>query len=404
MTACRFCSSELEVSFLDLGHTPLSNAYLSEQSIEEMEPYYPLHALFCQDCFLVQNSQDISPSSIFKEYAYFSSYSSSWLSHARHYVESHQSLLKARSQVIEIASNDGYLLQYFDKKRVNVLGVEPAKNIAEIAIKKGINTRVAFFSETEAYEMKRSGHHADLIIANNVLAHVPDINSFLSGIRILLKSSGFATFEFPHLLELIKHKQFDTIYHEHFFYFSISALIRALQAHGLDLYDLTRLSTHGGSLRIYVAHQKTREIKPAVTNMLKEEEEEGLLKRATYESFAQEITQLKQRIRTFLVDAKNKNKKVIGYGAPAKGNTLLNYCGIDNDLIDFVVDKNIHKQNTFLPGSHLSVKSPETVFSWEPDYLIIMPWNIKDEIMEQMKKIRKWGGKFVTFIPEVSIF
>ena len=409
MTAgpCRFCGAELEHTFCDLGMSPLSNAFLTAEQLQEMEPFYPLHVYVCGRCFLVQLQEFESPQHIFAEdYAYFSSYSDTWLEHARRYTEQMIGRfgLGPKSQVVEIASNDGYLLQYFKQKGVPVLGVEPAKNVAEAAVAKGIPTLTRFFGVKTARELVAQGTRADLLLGNNVLAHVPDLNDFVAGIQVILKPDGVLTMEFPHLQHLIEENQFDTIYHEHFSYFSFLAAQRVFARHGLQLFDVEEITTHGGSLRIYGRHagqggepgERVREL-VARERRLKFEDLE------TYRKFSGRVQETKLQLLEFLISVKRAGKRVVGYGAPAKGNTLLNYCGIRSDFLEFTVDRSPHKQNTFLPGTHIPVHAPERIDEVKPDYVLILPWNIKDEIVKQMAHIRSWGGKFVVPIPKVKV-
>lgn len=404
---CRFCGAPLIHSFVNLGNAPLSNAYLEEKQLSQAEKFYPLHAYVCADCFLVQLEQFETPSSIFSDYAYYSSFSSTWLKHAQQYVDmiTKRLNLGADCQVIEIASNDGYLLQYFLDKRIPVLGIEPAANVAKNAITKGIPTLVEFFGHKLSVELSKNNKTADLIIANNVLAHVPDLNDFVAGIEVLLKPEGILTIEVPHLLELIRNNQFDTIYHEHFSYFSVMTIEKILIAHGLKLFDVQKLTTHGGSLRVYACRKEARKFnrQKAVAEVLEAETSYGLRDITTYKAFSKKVKKTKRSILSFLIDAKNSGKSLVGYGAPAKGNTLLNYCGIRNDFLDYTVDLSPHKQGRFLPGSHIPIFSPEKIMETKPDYIFILPWNLKREIMGQMEKIKTWGGKFVIPIPEIEL-
>lgn len=405
--SCRFCGSPLEVTFADLGMTPPSNAYLRAEELGRMEPFFPLHAHVCGACFLVQLEQFQSPDEIFGDYAYFSSYSESWLAHARRYAEMAVArfALDGDSQVIEVASNDGYLLQYFLGAGVPVLGIEPAANVAAVAAGRGIPSLTRFFGVETARELAAQGRQADLLIGNNVLAHVPDINDFVAGLAIALKSDGTVTMEFPHLLQLIRNVQFDTIYHEHFSYLSFLAVDRIFQAHGLELYDVEELATHGGSLRIYARHRGAAgPIAHAVGEMRARERAAGLEDLATYRGFAERVKLVKRGLLSFLIEAKFAGKKIAAYGAAAKGNTLLNYCGIRSDFVDYVVDLNPHKQGRFLPGTHIPIRHPDEVARTRPDYLLILPWNLKDEIMGQMAHVRSWGGKFVVPIPATRVF
>jgi len=405
---CRFCAAPLEHTFVDLGMAPLSNAYLGAHQLTCMEPFYPLHAFVCYKCFLVQLEAYESPEKIFSDYAYFSSYSSSWLDHCRRYVDLmvERFKLDREQQVIEIASNDGYLLQYFKKYDIPVLGIEPAENVAAVALEAGIPTVCQFFGVATALDLASKGQMADLLLGNNVLAHVPDINDFVSGMKLVLKADGIITMEFPHLLQLIRHNQFDTIYHEHFSYLSLTTALRIFELHGLSIFDVQELATHGGSLRVFACHREN--IKYAATerfaSLLVREHEAGLGVVDTYNEFALRVHGVKRELLRFLIEVKGEGKSIVGYGAAAKGNTLLNYCGIRQDFLDYVVDRNPHKQGKYLPGTHMSIFSPERITETRPDYLLILPWNLREEIMEQMAHIREWGGKFVVPIPEVQVF
>jgi SAM-dependent methyltransferase len=404
---CRFCNAKLSVTFADLGMSPPSNSYLSADQLNKVERYYPLHAWVCSECRLVQLEQFETPEQIFSDYAYFSSYSQSWLDHAKKYV---QMMCKRfgyneKSHVVEVASNDGYLLQYFKKKGVKVLGIEPAANVAAVALeKRQIPSRVEFFGKKCAKELVADGIRPDLLLGNNVLAHVPDINDFVAGIKIALAPHGVVTMEFPHLLQLIENNQFDTIYHEHFSYLSFTTARRIFATHGLAVFDVEELPTHGGSIRIFVSHFKDHlKIEPSVEKMFHRERKQGFDKMPTYAAFDEKIKATKREFLKFLVEAKSKNRKIAAYGAAAKGNTLLNYCGVGKDFIDYVVDRSPHKQKKFLPGSHIPILGPEAVAKTKPDYLLILPWNIKDEVIDQMSHIREWGGKFVVAIPSVQV-
>jgi 2-polyprenyl-3-methyl-5-hydroxy-6-metoxy-1,4-benzoquinol methylase len=405
---CRFCSTPLMRTFADLGMSPVSNAFVREENRNRMERFYPLHAYVCDTCRLVQLEQFEAPEQIFnEEYAYFSSYSDSWLAHASAYCDKMEKLLGLgrSSQVIEIASNDGYLLQYFVRKGVPALGIEPAANCARAAEAKGVKSLVKFFGVATATELAVSGTQADLLLGNNVLAHVPDINDFVAGMKVALKPSGVITMEFPHLLELMKGNQFDTIYHEHFSYLSLLTTRTIFAKHGLRLFDVERLPTHGGSLRIYACHPENAQ-RPDTSRMqdlLREERHAGLEDSAAYGRFAEQVRETKRKLLEFLIRAKREGKTVVGYGAPAKGNTLLNYCGVRTDFIDYTVDRNPQKQKTYLPGTRIPVYTPERIFDTKPDYLLILPWNLKDEVMSQMAHIREWGGKFVVPIPQVRV-
>jgi SAM-dependent methyltransferase len=404
---CRFCGHPLSHSMVDLGMSPLSNAYLRAEQLQRMEPFYPLHALVCERCFLVQLAEFESPERIFSDYAYFSSYSDSWLRHARDYVEmiSERLRLGRESRVVEIASNDGYLLQYFVARGVPVLGIEPAANVARAAEERGVPTLVRFFGTELARELAAQDRRADLIVGNNVLAHVPALNDFVAGLKILMAPGGVVTMEFPHLLRLLEENQFDTIYHEHFSYFSFTTAETVFAAHGLTLFDVEELPTHGGSLRIYARHREdgSRPVSQAVEELKGREEEYGITRLETYSRFAEQVRATKRRLLEFLIRAKEDGRSVVGYGAAAKGNTLLNYCGIRGDFLDYVVDRSPHKQGLFLPGTHLPIHAPERIEQTRPDYVLILPWNIGDEIVQQMAGIRAWGGRFVVPIPEVEV-
>ena len=403
---CRFCDNALKLTFVGLGVSPLANSYLKSQDLQKMEQFYPLHVFVCEMCFLVQLPEQQSPEEIFGEYAYFSSYSDSWLNHVRKYSKQMvQSFgFNSKSQVIEIASNDGYLLQYFKKEGIPVLGIEPARNVAKAAQNLGIPTIVKFFNVQTATELVAEDRYADLLIGNNVLAHVPDLNDFVSALKIVLKPQGIITMEFPHLLQLLAENQFDTIYHEHFSYFSCITVNNIFAHHGLSIFDVEELQTHGGSLRIYACHAEdtSKPISQNVENLISVEEKSGFDQLDTYLSFGDKVKETKRHILEFFIQAKRENKTIAGYGAPAKGNTLLNYCGIRTDFIDFTVDRSPHKQGHFLPGTHIPIYHPDKVREAKPDYLVILPWNLKDEIMEQMSHIRDWGGQFVMLIPEVE--
>ena len=403
---CRFCSNLLKHTFVDLGMSPLSNAYLKLDTINKAEKFYPLHTYVCDNCFLVQLEEFETPDHIFSDYAYFSSYSETWLRHAENYTELmiQRFGLNANSQVIEIASNDGYLLQYFQKQNIPVLGIEPAANVAKVAEEKGIPSLVKFFGVSTAQELVAQGIQADLLLGNNVLAHVPDLNDFVAGMKIVLKPDGILTMEFPHVLQLILQNQFDTIYHEHFSYFSFLTVEKVFATHGLTLFDVEELPTHGGSLRIYGQHNDGKKPVSDRVSLLKSKEiDAGLEQLETYLGFGEQVKATKRHLLNFLIDIKNQGKSVVGYGAPAKGNTLLNYCGIRTDLLDYTVDRSPYKQDLFLPGTHIPIYHPDKIIETKPDYLLILPWNIKDEIIEQMSHIREWGGQFVVPIPQVEV-
>jgi len=404
---CRFCEYPLSHSFADLGMTPLSNSFIPLEAAEEMEPFYPLHAYICAQCFLVQMGEYEPPERIFNEYPYFSSYSDSWLAHCKAYTEAmaHRFGLNAQSQVIELASNDGYLLQYFQAQGIPVLGIEPADNVAKVAQGRGIPTLTKFFGVRTAEELIRQGVQADLLVANNVLAHVPDLRDFVRGIRMILKPKGVVTVEFPHLLQLIRYNQFDTIYHEHFSCFSFLTVRQVFANFGMTLFDVEELPTHGGSLRIFGRHTANEAIAitPRVDALLKMEHEAGLDNLDTFLGFNEQVKATKRNFLKFLIDAKDRGKSIVGYGAPAKGNTLLNYCGVGTDFIDYTVDRNPHKQNCLLPGSRIPIFAPEKIAETKPDYVIILPWNLKNEVIVQMGHIHDWGGEFVLPIPQVEV-
>jgi len=404
---CRFCNKPLTHLFLSLGSFPLSNSFLTKEQLYQREVFYPLEVFVCDSCFLVQLQEYETPENIFSDYAYFSSYSDTWLKHAKTYSEDMIRLfrLDSNSFVVEIASNDGYLLQYFSERGIPVLGIEPARNVAEVARKKGIPTKTLFFGTKTARQLAYEGKHADLLLGNNVLAHVPNLNDFVMGLKILLNPHGAITMEFPHLMRLMEETQFDTIYHEHFSYFSFLTVKRIFQTHGLTLFDVEELPTHGGSLRIYARHTEdtTQPINERVDRLRQIEMKVGLEDIHHYLGFQENVKTIKQDILKFLIRTKEEGKKVVGYGAPAKGNTLLNYCGIGSDFIDYTVDRNPYKQGHFLPGSHIPIKEPNIVKETQPDYLFILPWNLNDEIMEQMAFIRQWGGKFVIPIPKLEV-
>ncbi len=406
--SCRFCGSVLEHTFLDLGTSPFSNSYVKAECLGEMEPFFPLYAFVCSRCFLVQLKDCSSPERIFSDYAYFSSYSDIWLQHARVYTEMIRNRMKLDecSLVVEVASNDGYLLQNFLKNGIPVLGIEPAENVAKVAMEKGIPTRVSFFGERFAQTLLREGMQADLLIGNNVLAHVPNLNDFVRGLKILLKPQGIITMEFPHVMRLIEENQFDTIYHEHFSYFSFWTVEQVFRKHGLVLFDVEELPTHGGSLRIYARHESdhSKPVESRVTALKDLEEKAGLKTLEYYLAFAEKVHHTKRQLLSFLIETKEKGKTIAGYGAPAKGNTLLNYCGIRTDFIEYTVDRSPHKQGLFLPGTHIPIVEPEAIRKTKPDYLLILPWNLKDEIMQQMACIREWGGAFVVPIPKVMVY
>jgi hypothetical protein len=405
---CRFCGESLRFTFVDLGMSPLCESFLSIDEINEMEPFYPLHVYVCEKCYLVQLEEYVSPEHIFTEYAYFSSYAVTWLQHAENYTRlmTERFNLSGESFVVEVASNDGYLLQYFVRNRIPVLGIEPAKNVARVAIDKGVPTLTEFFSVRLAKQLCDKGKWADLIVGNNVLAQVPDVNDFVGGMKILLKPTGVITIEFPHLMRLMQENQFDTIYHEHFSYFSFIAAQEIFAAHGITLFDVEELPTHGGSLRIYGRHSDYDALRQTdrVKEMHDREVNAGLTKMEHYAAFGEQVKETKRKLLDFLIEAKRQGKSIAGYGAPGKGNTLLNYCGIRTDFVDYTVDRNPYKHGKFLPGTHIPIYPPEKIQETKPDYVFILPWNFKDEIMAQMAGIREWGGQFVVPIPEVKVY
>jgi SAM-dependent methyltransferase len=407
-SSCRFCGSALRHTFTDLGMSPLCESFLSADQLNQMEAFYPLHVFVCEHCFLVQLEEYVSPEDIFSEYAYFSSYSDSWLAHAKAYtgqmIDRFQ--LGRDSLAVELASNDGYLLQYFVEKGVPVLGIEPAANVAKEAVKKGIPTVVKFFGKELAAGLVRDRTKADLILANNVLAHVPDVCSFVAGMKILLKPQGVITLEFPHLMRLMEGNQFDTIYHEHFSYLSFLTTMKILAKFDLAIFDVEELPTHGGSLRVYARHAEdtSHPVGERVQELASREELAGFARLETYCSFDEIVKDAKRKILTFLIDAKRAGKSIAGYGAPGKGNTLLNYCAIRTDFLDYTVDRNPYKHGKFLPGTHIPVFPPDKIRETKPDYVLILPWNLKNEIRDQLSYIREWGGKFVVPIPEVEVF
>jgi SAM-dependent methyltransferase len=399
---CRLCGSALEHTFVDLGMSPLCESFLAAGALDRMEPYYPLRVMVCSDCFLVQLREYVAPEHIFSDYAYFSSYSTSWVAHAKAYVDMIEKRLRLGrdSHVIELASNDGYLLQHFLPKGIPVTGIEPAANVAEAAEKRGVPTVVDFFGTRLAKKLAAEGRKADLIAGNNVLAQVPDLNDFVAGMPVVLKPEGVVTLEFPHLARLIDERQFDTIYHEHFSYFSLVSVERLAARHGLRVIDVEELSTHGGSLRVYLAHASSRHtVGPAVERLLAAEEARGFRLIGTYTGFQDEVRALKRDLLDLLIRLKRDGRTICGYGAPGKGNTLLNYCGIGPDFLDFTVDRNPYKHGRFTPGMHVPIHPPEALDRARPDYVMILPWNLKTEIMAQLHHIGGWGGRFIVPIP-----
>ncbi len=404
--SCRFCGRELSDEFADLGMSPLANSYLTLAEANAMEPFYPLRALVCRNCRLVQLEAYESAAHIFSDYAYFSSYSTSWLDHSRRYVDMvvERFGLGPGSHVVEIASNDGYLLQFFAEHEIPVLGIEPAANVARVALENGIPTEVMFFGVETARSLAPE-HAADLLLGNNVLAHVPDLNDFVGGLPILLKPDGVITMEFPHLMSLVANNQFDTIYHEHFSYFSFLTARRVFEAHGLRLFDVEQLPTHGGSLRIYGCHAGARyEESGAARELVDRELAGGYESIDLYLTYAERVRACKHELLEFLIGLKRAGNRIAGYGAPAKGNTLLNYCGIGKDLIDFTVDRNPHKQGLFLPGTHIPILAPDAIDERRPDVVFILPWNLREEIAAQLAQIREWGGRFAVRAPEPLLF
>jgi SAM-dependent methyltransferase len=404
---CLFCGTPLRWTFVDLGMSPLCESYVPAEKLNQMEPFYPLHAYVCGRCFLVQLQEYVSPESIFSEYAYFSSYADSWVEHMRLYADmvAERLGLGKGSFVVEVASNDGYLLQHFVKRGIPVLGIEPAANVAKVAVEKGVPTLVDFFGERTAQRLAAEGRRADLVCGANVLAQVPDPNDFVKGLKILAKPGGVVTIEFPHLMRLMAENQFDTIYHEHFSYFSFVAAEAIFAAHELVLYDVEEIPTHGGSLRVWARHAEdgTKPVTDRARALRQREVDAGLLRLETYASFGEQVKETKRKLLEFLIGAKRAGKRIAGYGAPGKGNTLLNYCGIRSDFIDFTVDRNPYKQGKYLPGTHIPIFAPERIAEAKPDYVLILPWNFKDEIVKQMAYVREWGGRFVVPIPEPRV-
>ena len=405
---CRFCGTQLRQTVVDLGMSPLCENFLTLEQLNDVERFYPLHVWVCDQCFLVQLEEYVSGSEIFSDYAYFSSFSDSWLDHCRRYVDQmiEQLELTTRSQVLEIASNDGYLLQFFLKRGIPALGIEPAANVAKVAEERGVPTLVKFFGRETALELATLGHQPDLILGNNVLAQVPDLNDFVGGLKILLGPSGVVTIEFPHLLKTIDGNQFDQVYHEHFSYFSLYSAERIFAAHGLPIFDVEELPTHGGSIRIYAGHAEdsSKSRTERLLDLRAREAEAGIDTVSYYADFESRVRETKRKLLEFLIEAKRAGKRVVGYGAPGKGNTLLNYCGIRTDFLDFTVDRSPHKHGKFLPGTHIPILLPDQISAARPDYVLILPWNLKSEIMSQLAGIREWGGKFVVPIPEVTVY
>jgi len=403
---CRFCGGPLS-EFVNLGMSPPCESFLVANQLNAMESFYPLAAYLCRDCLLVQLQEYVSPLHIFSEYAYFSAFSDSWLEHAHHYA----AMMTARlglsheSRVIELGSNDGYLLQYFVQQGIPVLGIDPAGNVAAAAEQRGVRTLVRFFDTETARELADEGMQADLVLGNNVLAQVTDLNSFVAGIGIILKPQGVCTIEFPHLLRTMEGNQFDQIYHEHFSYFSAMTATRIFAAHGMRLFDIQELPTHGGSLRIFACHagDQSHPTLPAVAACIAREKQAGLHEVETYAAFAEQVRTTKCKLLSFLIEAKRRGKSVVGYGAPGKGNTLLNYCGIRTDFLDYTVDRNPYKHGRFLPGTHIPIFPPDHIAETKPDYILVLPWNLIDEICAQLAYTREWGAQLVVPIPEVAV-
>lgn len=398
-TVCRSCGSSLERVFADLGSSPLSNAFLREEDLGRMEPHYPLKAYVCESCFLVQLEQYETPERIFGDYPYFSSYSDSWIEHCRRYADlaRERFALNRNSLVIEAASNDGYLLQFFAQAGIPVLGIEPAENVAQVAHKRGVRTVTRFLGRETAAVLREQGHRADLLIGNNVLAHVPDLNDFVAGLGMLLKPDGVLSLEFPHLRKLIEHRQYDTIYHEHFSYFSVISASQVLRRHGIEVFDVQEIDTHGGSLRVFasLAEAAPARMTGRPAQLLAAERLAGLDRIETYRAFEAGVREAKRRLLRFLIDAHEQGASVAGYGAPAKGNTLLNYCGIRRDLLQYTVDRNPYKQGRYLPGSRIPIFPPARIFETKPDFILILPWNLRDEVIHQLACARQWGARFV---------
>lgn len=406
---CRFCSSALRHTFVDLGTSPLCQKHVTPAKFDHGEPFYPLHAYVCHACFLVQLPSYVAREEIFdSEYAYFSSFSDTMLAHAKKYVEDMTARfnLGAQSRVVELASNDGYLLQNFVEMKIPCLGIEPTANTAAAAVKKGVPTLVKFFGKQTAAEVRKSNGAANLILGNNVLAHVPDINDFVGGMKVLLADGGVVTMEFPTLHNLVQHNFWDTIYHEHYSYLSLIAVQKIFAAHGMEIFEVDEIDIHGGSIRIYAKHtgDATHEIKPAVAAMRELELALGYDDVKTYANFGRSVEEHKRQILSWLIEQRRAGKRVVAYGAPGKGNTLLNYCGIRTDFIEYTVDRSPHKQGNFLPGSRIPICAPDKIVETKPDYVVILVWNLKDEVMKQMANIREWGGKFVTFMPRVAVY
>jgi hypothetical protein len=404
---CRACGDALRHTFVDLGMSPLCESFLPAERLNEAEPFFPLHVYVCGTCFLVQLEEYVSPAEIFTEYAYFSSYADSWVEHARRYCEQMIARfgLHEQSQVVELASNDGYLLQHFVARGIPSLGIEPAANVAAVAVEKGVPTLVRFFGTATARELVAGGPKADLLVGNNVLAQVPDLNDFIAGMKVLLADDGVITMEFPHLMTLIDGNQFDTIYHEHFSYFSLLSVERAFRTHRLTVFDVEEVPTHGGSLRIFARHagHNAADATPRLQALRARERAAGVGTLAYYAAFNERVKATKRRLLQFLIECRDQGKTVVGYGAPGKGNTLLNYCGIRTDFLDYTVDRNPYKHGRFTPGTHIPIYPPDRIRETKPDFVLILPWNFQDEVIRQMADIREWGGRFVVPIPVVTV-
>jgi C-methyltransferase C-terminal domain/Putative zinc binding domain/Methyltransferase domain len=404
--ACRFCGEPLDLTVVDLGMSPLCESFLRADQTRHMEPFFPLRVFACERCYLVQLEAFVAPDEIFTEYAYFSAYSTAWVEHARQYVEmiSKRLELGADDLVVELASNDGYLLQHFVGTGIQILGIDPAANVAEAAEARGVPTLVEFFGRESAQRLVEEGKRASLILGNNVLAQVPDLNDFVAGVQVLLREDGTATFEFPHLLRLLEGLQYDTIYHEHFSYFSFATTAEIFRAHGLELYDVEELWTHGGSLRVYAQHAGgPHETADAVFELLEREEREGLRSPERYAKFAEDVKESKRALLELLIGLRREGKQVVGYGAPGKGNTLLNYCGIRTDLLDYTVDRNPYKHGLFTPGTHIPIFPPEKLAETRPDYVLVLPWNLIDEIAAQLTYVAEWGGQLIVPVPVATV-
>jgi C-methyltransferase C-terminal domain/Putative zinc binding domain/Methyltransferase domain len=403
---CRFCEAPLELTMVDLGKSPLCESFLPADRLEAMEPFFPLHVRVCERCWLAQLPSFVPPAEIFEEYAYFSAYSESWVEHARRYVEmiTERLGLTAESFVVELASNDGYLLQHFVSEGIPVLGIDPAANVAKAAEERGVPTLVEFFGRELAGDLVAQRGHADLVLGANVLAQVPDLNDFVAGVAVLLAPEGTTTFEFPHLARLLEGMQYDTIYHEHYSYFSLTTIRKVFAAHGLNVVDVEELPSHGGSLRVYGAHaEAAREPTPAVAELLEREEVEGLLDADCYRRFAGDVVESKRALLELLIELKEEGKQLVGYGAPGKGNTLLNYCGIRTDFLDYTVDRNPYKHGRFTPGTHIPIFPPERIAETRPDAILILPWNLAREIAEQLAYTKEWGASLIVPIPTATV-